>query len=43
MTEQLLKLMLRVLIAAGELDAGTSYSSKEIVAAAEKYCKDYPG
>jgi hypothetical protein len=43
MTEQLLKLMLRVLITAGVLDAGKSYSRKDIVSAAENYCKDYPG
>jgi hypothetical protein len=43
MIEKLLKLLLRVLIAAGELDAGTSYTRQEIVSAAERYCKNYPG
>jgi hypothetical protein len=41
MTTKLLKLLLGILILAGELDSGKSYMSRDIVEAAESYCKEF--
>lgn len=42
MVDRLVKLLLRVMIAIGELDAGIAYTRQEIIEAAENFCRDYP-